>query len=133
MVAQGHHVHAHADDLLVQLGDQVVGAGVEGAGDRDGGQGDASERQRIRDIALAHPEVCDIHDMRTRESGPRSFIQFHLELPKDISLLHAHEISDEVEAEVRAAFPGSGVIIHQDPQGIMEHRATFDDEDKDSS
>ncbi len=83
------------------------------------------ERGRIIEIALSHPEVCDIHDLRTRQAGPRAFIQFHLELPKDISLLRAHEISDEVEAEVRAAFPGGGVIIHQDPEGIMEHRATF--------
>lgn len=87
------------------------------------------ERARIIEIALSHPEVCDIHDLRTRQSGPRAFIQFHLELHKDISLLHAHEISDEVEAEVRAAFPGSGVIIHQDPEGIIEHKATFIGED----
>jgi ferrous-iron efflux pump FieF len=88
------------------------------------------DRARIIDIALSHPEVHDIHDLRTRSAGPRAFIQFHLELPKDISLLRAHEISDEVEAEVRAAFPGGGVIIHQDPEGVMEHRATFIGEDE---
>ncbi len=86
---------------------------------------DQAERARIIEIALAHPEVCDIHDLRTRQAGQRAFIQFHLELPKDISLMRAHVISDEVEAKVRAAFPGGGVIIHQDPEGIMEHRATF--------
>ncbi len=86
---------------------------------------DQEERARIIEIALSHPEVCDIHDLRTRQAGPRAFIQFHLDLPKDISLLRAHEISDEVEAEVRAAFPGGGVIIHQDPEGIIEHKATF--------
>ncbi|MDX1483482.1 MAG: cation diffusion facilitator family transporter [Alphaproteobacteria bacterium] len=90
------------------------------------------DRARIIEIALAHPEVCDIHDLRTRQAGPRAFIQFHLELPKDISLMHAHEISDEVEAKVRAAFPGGGVIIHQDPEGIMEHRATFVGEGKEA-
>lgn len=89
---------------------------------------DQADRDRIIAIARAHKEVRDIHDLRTRSAGPRSFIQFHLELDKNISLLRAHEISDEVEAKVRAAFPGAGVIIHEDPEGVMEHRATFDGE-----
>lgn len=87
---------------------------------------DQADRDRVVAIVMAHPEVKDIHDLRTRAAGPRSFIQFHLELDKNISLIRAHEISDAVEAKVRAAFPGSGVIIHQDPEGIMEHRAVFD-------
>lgn len=86
---------------------------------------DEADRLRILAIAQKHPQVRDVHDLRTRSSGPRSFIQFHLELDRGISLVRAHEISDEVEAEVRAAFPGAGVIIHQDPEGIMEHRAAF--------
>lgn len=101
---------------------QIVRTSLSSLMDRELSQDD---RARIIEIALAHPEVRDIHDLRTRQAGQRAFIQFHLELPKDISLLHAHEISDEVEAKVRAAFPGGGVIIHQDPEGIMEHRATF--------
>jgi len=86
------------------------------------------DRGKVIDIAMTHPEVRDIHDLRTRSAGPRSFIQFHLELDQNISLLRAHEISDNVEAKVRAAFPGSGVIIHQDPEGVMEHRASFDED-----
>ncbi len=84
-----------------------------------------SERRRIHAIVISHPEVIDIHDLRTRSSGPRVFIQFHLELPPTISLTRAHEISDAVEAKLRAAFPNAGVIIHQDPEGVMERRATF--------
>ena len=37
----------------------------------------------------------------------------------------AHRISDAVEADVRAAFPGAEVIIHEDPAGVVEQRATF--------
>ena len=33
------------------------------------------ERLKIREIAMAHPEVRDVHDMRTRKSGPYSFIR----------------------------------------------------------
>jgi len=93
---------------------------------------DESERRRIRAIVLANPDVIDIHDLRTRSSGARVFIQFHLELAPSISLVRAHEISDAVEAKLRAAFPGAGVIIHQDPEGVMERRAVFAGEREDS-
>lgn len=83
------------------------------------------DRARIRDIALAHDEVVSMHDLRTRSSGPRSFIQLHLDLARDTSLWHSHEISDQVEAKIRAAFPDADVIIHQDPEGVDELRAAF--------
>jgi len=83
------------------------------------------ERQRIREIVTAHPEVRDLHDLRTRASGPMLFIQLHLELDGGMSLSRAHEISDHVEAELAAAFPGAEVLIHQDPHGLEEPRARF--------
>ena len=82
-------------------------------------------RERIRSIALSHPEVRDMHDLRTRKSGTNSFIQLHLDLDVDISLLRAHEIADAVEAKIREAFPEAEVMIHQDPEGIAEERADF--------
>ncbi len=82
-------------------------------------------RERIRSIALSHPEVRDMHDLRTRKSGTNSFIQLHLDLAVDISLVRAHEIADAVEAKIREAFPEAEVMIHQDPEGITEDRADF--------
>jgi ferrous-iron efflux pump FieF len=84
-----------------------------------------ADRDRIKEIARAHPEVRDLHDLRTRVSGQDRFIQFHLELSPDILLKAAHRISDEVEARLVAAFPGAEVIIHQDPYGLEERRARF--------
>ena len=78
------------------------------------------ERERIKTIALSHPEAINIHDLRTRTSGTRSFIQFHLELDSSISLMNAHRISDDVEARIMEAFPDAEVIIHQDPAGIED-------------
>jgi len=79
-----------------------------------------ADRQRIRAIALAHPQVRAVHDLRTRSAGPQAFIQFHLELDGEMSLSEAHRISDMVEAAVIRAFPGAEVIIHQDPAGLEE-------------
>jgi len=81
------------------------------------------ERQRIRDIALAHEEVESLHDMRTRRSGQTSFIQFHLVMNAELTLLKAHEVSDEVELDLRRTFPDAEILIHQDPTGIVEKHA----------
>ncbi len=83
------------------------------------------ERERIRTIAQSHPEVVAAHDLRTRVAGPTAFIQVHIEMDGAMSLTRAHEISDEVEAELRAAYPHAEIIIHQDPEGIEEPRANF--------
>jgi ferrous-iron efflux pump FieF len=81
-----------------------------------------ADRARIRDIVLAHPDVLDIHDMRTRSSGPDAFIQLHIEMDGDLTLLAAHEISDQVMLNVEKAFPNAEVLIHQDPEGVEERR-----------
>jgi ferrous-iron efflux pump FieF len=83
------------------------------------------ERQRIKDIALAHDSVMSLHDLRTRASGPDTFIQIHLELDGAMSLYRSHEVADEVEAKIREAFPGAEVLIHQDPYGIEEGHPGF--------
>lgn len=84
-------------------------------------------RQRIRQIALAHPAVISIHDLRTRSSGSQSFIQFHLELNGNLSLRTAHAIADEVMDRVEKEFPNAEVLIHEDPHGIKEKRAPIFD------
>ena len=84
-----------------------------------------AERARIREIVLSHPEVKGMHDLRTRSSGIQPFIQFHLELDGAMSLYDAHVIADQVEIMVKKAYPGAEVIIHQDPEGIVEERARF--------
>ena len=83
------------------------------------------EREKIRAIAQSHPDVVAAHDLRTRVAGPTAFIQLHIEMDGALSLLRAHEISDEVEARLRAAYPNTEVIIHQDPAGIEEPRSNF--------
>jgi ferrous-iron efflux pump FieF len=82
-------------------------------------------RSRIREIALAHPQVRSVHDLRTRAAGPTAFIQIHLEMDGKLTLDEAHRISDTVEADILAVFPRSEVMIHQDPEGVEEPRRSF--------
>lgn len=76
------------------------------------------ERNRIKMIVRRHPEVRNLHDLRTRAAGIYKFVQLHIELDPAISLTRAHEVSDEVESDILAALPDAQVIIHQDPAGV---------------
>lgn len=80
------------------------------------------ERAKIKEIVLRHPKVHSVHDMRTRSSGQNKFIQLHVEMDREISLMEAHEIGDAVMYDVEDAFPNAEVLIHQDPEGVDERR-----------
>jgi len=76
------------------------------------------ERQRIRDVVMLVDGVRDLHDLRTRSSGPQSFIQLHVEMDGELRLQEAHTIADNVEKAIAKAFPGAEVLVHQDPAGF---------------
>ncbi len=73
------------------------------------------EREKIKAIALKHESVSDMHELRTRLSGRDTFIQFHLDMDRNLSLMEAHTIADEVRDSLLEVFPGADVLIHQDP------------------
>jgi len=83
------------------------------------------DRTRITEIVMAHPQVRNLHDLRTRSSGLQSFIQLHLEMNGEITLHRAHEIVEQVTADIRTVFPNAEVLIHEDPEGVEEERAEF--------
>lgn len=82
------------------------------------------ERNRIRRIALDHPEVKAVRDLRTRRAGTDTFIQMILVVDGTLTLNHAHRIVDTVEAAVCAAFPSVEVLIHEEPEQLPEERST---------
>ena len=77
------------------------------------------ERQDIITIVTAWPGIRGAHDLRTRQSGPTRFIQIHLEMEDNLPLVQAHVIADQVEQAILRRFPGSDVIIHQDPSSVV--------------
>jgi ferrous-iron efflux pump FieF len=84
-----------------------------------------AEREKIKEVAHAHPDVLGVHDLRTRTSGRQTFIQLHLEIDGGMTLYRAHAIAESVEAELQTAYPGAEVIIHQDPHVLSEETPTF--------
>ncbi|MEY8200353.1 MAG: cation diffusion facilitator family transporter [Colwellia sp.] len=78
------------------------------------------ELSKIKAIVLKHKQAMGIHELRTRQSGAQKFIQFHLELNDSLSLLEAHSIGDEIEADICSALAPCEVFIHQDPSSVVQ-------------
>mgnify|MGYP001176277275 CR=1 FL=1 len=73
------------------------------------------ERVKIINLVSSHPNIIGYHDLRTRRSGTRVFVQLHLELDAKLTLASAHAISDEVEKDIAGLLGDAEVMIHEDP------------------
>lgn len=78
------------------------------------------EVEQIWAIVNEQPNIISIHDLKTRRAGAVRFIQLHLEMRDELTLMQAHDISDELEQKLLAAFPQSEVIIHQEPTSVVQ-------------
>jgi ferrous-iron efflux pump FieF len=77
------------------------------------------ELSQIKKIVLSHEHAHGLHELRTRQAGQQRFIQFHLELDDDLSLLEAHSIGEVIEKEIEQALAPCEVFIHHDPTSVV--------------
>jgi cation diffusion facilitator family transporter len=83
-------------------------------------------RRRIAELARRDPRVRDVHQLRTRASGPYIHVQMHAELDPSLTLVEAHAVMVAAERRVLEAFPSADIIIHPDPRGHAEpHGGAF--------
>ncbi|NNE98723.1 MAG: cation-efflux pump, partial [Pyrinomonadaceae bacterium] len=66
----------------------------------------------------------DYHAFRTRKSGARKFIYFHLLVPDDWTVKKGHDLAEEIELEIVKTVPLSAVFVHLEP---IEDPASFED------
>nr|WP_041771361.1 cation diffusion facilitator family transporter [Psychromonas sp. CNPT3] len=80
-----------------------------------------SKADEVRIIkAVSHIEgVRGMHDLRTRQSGNVKFIQLHLELDDDQTLLEAHKKSEKLEYILEKSFAHADILIHLDPLSMV--------------
>jgi cation diffusion facilitator family transporter len=68
---------------------------------------------------------CEFHAIRSRQSGRRRFLSLHLLVPGAWSVQRGHDLSEQVERDLRAAVPGLTVDTHLEP---LEDPASFADQ-----
>ncbi|MFM8272294.1 MAG: cation diffusion facilitator family transporter [Gemmata sp.] len=75
-----------------------------------------AERERVRELIRANlPAGATFHLLRTRMSGARRFVEFHLLVDGDLSVREGHHLATKLEAAVTAAMPDVAITIHVEP------------------
>lgn len=69
----------------------------------------------IIEAEIARRNAESYHFFKTRKSGKKRHVEFHLVLDPGISLYDAHEIADRIELEIRRRLEHAEVMIHLDP------------------
>jgi cation diffusion facilitator family transporter len=77
---------------------------------------------KIRDIISANADgAIEAHDIRTRQAGKMTFVEFHLVVPGAMSVEAAHAICDVIEAKLREAVENAQITIHVEPEQKAKH------------
>jgi divalent metal cation (Fe/Co/Zn/Cd) transporter len=83
-------------------------------------------RARIVALITADPRLTDVHQLRTRASGPFVHIQMHVDLDPELTLEAAHEVIVAAEKRILEVYPAADILIHADPRGRAEpHGGAF--------
>jgi cation diffusion facilitator family transporter len=104
---------------ILWQGWRVIASSVDGLMDRAVSAADEhSIRQAITDNASG---AVNVHDLKTRQAGSVTFIDFHMVVPAGMTVAAAHDICDRIEDAIRAALPGAKIAIHVEPEGVKLH------------
>ncbi len=78
------------------------------------------KKERLLALLAGNPDISGVHDLRTRTSGNRDFVQFHVWVDADMTVREAHKVTDALESKLRSAFPDTEILIHTDPEGLVD-------------
>ena len=83
------------------------------------------ERNAILNILETYtPKGIQFHALRTRQSGARRFVSFHVLVPDTWTVLEGHQLLEHIEADIRQTLPEITVFTHLEPLGDP---TSFDD------
>lgn len=75
------------------------------------------ELKTITAIIEEHLDECTTyHKLRTRKGGSHKYIDFHLEVNKEMSVQESHDLCDNIEHKIEEHIPNAEVSIHVEPK-----------------
>jgi ferrous-iron efflux pump FieF len=86
------------------------------------------KRDQFLAVLAKHPELKGVHDLRTRTSGAHDFVQLHAMVNGGMTVAEAHTVMDELEERIEREFPGVEVLIHPDPEGLVNETGSAAEE-----
>ena len=71
------------------------------------------ELEKIKSIINAHCiDRISFHDLRSRKAGNYNYVDFHLNLPENLTVKEAHQICDVIENDIKTNLKNTEVTIH---------------------
>lgn len=87
---------------------------------------DPETLERVRGIIADHSgDAIEAHDLRMRRPGHLAFVDFHLVVSAEMSVLRAHAICDRIEAALRRELGDVTVSIHVEPEHKVKGSGSF--------
>ncbi len=74
------------------------------------------EKTILKIIDTFHQEFIEIHDFRTRRSGPQEYIDFHMVVASHVTIKDVHDLCDRIERDITVEFKQAQVMIHPEPE-----------------
>lgn len=68
--------------------------------------------------------VESVDQVRVRGAGPDTFVDATVQIPRSLGLEQAHEVMDDVEAQVEEELGGADVTVHAEPVAARETAIT---------
>jgi len=75
----------------------------------------SSEVDHIAEIARAHPDIRDFHQIRTRRVGGQKQVDLHIQVPGDMTVRKGHEIAHQLQDRIRSEMGDVYVVTHIEP------------------
>lgn len=85
---------------------------------------DRNVRDQIRSLAEAVPGVARVEKCFARKMGYQFYVDMHVEVDPQMTVLRSHEIAHQVKDKIRDAMPAvNDVLVHIEPLGITAKKA----------
>ncbi len=82
--------------------------------------------ERIRALVGEHASgAIEAHDLRSRQAGRQTYLEFHLVVPGEMRVADAHAICDRIEAALRAEMEELVITIHVEPDSKAKHHGVL--------
>ncbi len=75
---------------------------------------------RIKETVMAVPGVVGVHDLRAHYVGNKLHVELHIEVPPELTLRGAHDISHEVKKCIEELPEVEVAFVHVDIKGVTD-------------
>ena len=107
--------------VAIAVAINIIWAGIQLVRRSAGGLLDSAipppERRLVAEVLDRYcAQGIEFHAVRTRQAGPRYFVEMHVLVPGAWSVQRGHDLAEEIEGKVREVLPRAHVFTHIEPR-----------------